>query len=121
MDINDCKHGDIIVCDNGKCPLKKEEYNQQIKADAGKLEISLVPMQIVKDIAQVRMYGKAKYKDKECWQQVELQRYIDAMLRHTLAFLEDPKSVDPESGIEHYKHAECNWAFISHFMKESEK
>ena len=31
--------------------------NQTAKADVGKLQISLVPTQIVNDIAEVRMYG----------------------------------------------------------------
>lgn len=91
---------------------------QEAKADAGKLEISLTPVQIVRDIAEVRMYGTKKYGDPDNWKRVELQRYINAMLRHTLAFWEDPHSVDEESGIPHYKHAECNWAFISEMMKE---
>lgn len=91
---------------------------QEAKADAGKLEISLTPVQIVRDITEVRMYGTKKYGDPDNWKRVELQRYINAMLRHTLAFWEDPYSVDEESGIPHYKHAECNWAFISEMMKK---
>lgn len=95
--------------------------DQTAKADAGKLQISMVPTQIVNDIAEVRMYGNKKYGDPNNWRRVELQRYIDAMLRHTLAFWEDPNSVDEESGIPHYKHAECNWAFISEMMKGKDK
>lgn len=95
--------------------------DQTAKADAGKLQISMVPPQIVRDIAEVRMYGNKKYGDPNNWKSVELQRYVDAMLRHTLAFWEDPNSVDEESGIPHYKHAECNWAFISEMMKGKEK
>jgi len=91
--------------------------DQTIKADAGKLQIHLVPMQIVKDIAQVRMYGIDKYGDTDSWQRVELTRYIDAMLRHTLDFLADPGGKDPESGIQHYKHMACNMAFICALME----
>lgn len=91
---------------------------QEAKADAGKLEIDLVPMQIVRDVALVRMYGTAKYGDPNNWKRVELRRYINALLRHTLAFLEDNGSVDDESGIEHYKHMACNLAFICEMMKE---
>lgn len=91
---------------------------QEAKADAGKLELDLVPMQIVRDIAQVRMYGNAKYGDPDNWKLVELRRYINALLRHTLEFLEDHHSVDEESGIEHYKHMACNMAFICYMMKE---
>ena len=90
--------------------------NQEAKADAGKLQLRLVPTQITRDIAEVRMYGVEKYKDPDNWKKVELERYIDAMLRHTLAFLDDPHGVDEESGIPHYKHAECNWAFISEIL-----
>lgn len=91
--------------------------DQAAKADAGKLRLSLVPFQIVRDVAEVREYGCRKYRDPENWKKVEFRRYVDAMLRHTLAFIEDPTGVDEESGIPHYKHAECNWAFISEMMK----
>lgn len=86
--------------------------NQTAKADAGKLQITLVPTQIIKDIAEVRMYGNAKYHDPNSWKQVEVQRYRDALCRHLLEYIKDPKSVDAESGIPHYKHMACNMAFI---------
>lgn len=92
--------------------------NNQAKADAGKLELDLVPVQIVRDICEVRMYGTKKYGDPQNWRRVELRRYVNALLRHTLAFAEDIHSVDEESGIPHYKHMECNLAFISELMKE---
>lgn len=90
--------------------------DQSAKADAGKLQISLVPTQIVKDIAEVRMYGNRKYGDSENWKSVEVRRYIDALLRHTLEFVRDLNSVDAESGIAHYKHMACNMAFICEMM-----
>ena len=95
------------------------EDNQTAKADVGKLQISLVPTQIVKDIAEVRMYGNKKYGDPDNWKTVELRRYIDALLRHTLAFVDDNGSKDDESGIEHYKHMACNMAFICEIMSGS--
>ena len=96
--------------------------NQEAKADAGKLQIHMVPMQIVRDIAEVRMYGTNKYGgDENNWKRVELMRYVDAMLRHTMDFVDDMFGVDKESGIPHYKHAECNWAFISDMMKDLER
>lgn len=90
--------------------------DQSAKADAGKLQISLVPTQIVKDIAKVRMYGNRKYGSSDNWKQVEMRRYIDALLRHTLEFVRDLKSIDAESGIAHYKHMACNMAFICEMM-----
>lgn len=87
--------------------------NDQIaKQDAGKPKLSLVPTQIIRDIAEVREYGNQKYKSKDNWQNVEKQRYIDALYRHLLSYIDDPDGVDEESGIRHYKHIACNMAFI---------
>ena len=92
--------------------------SQFAKADNGKLQISLVPMQINKDIAEVRMYGTNKYNSPNNWVIVEMKRYVDALLRHLIAFIEDNNSVDEESGIPHYKHASTNMAFICEMMRE---
>ena len=89
------------------------EINYNIKKDKGKLRLTLVPLQIVRDIAEVRMYGIVIYPGVDSWKQVEAWRYRDAAFRHFLAYLEDPESVDPESGIKHRKHLECNLAFLA--------
>ena len=86
--------------------------DQTIKADAGKRRLSLVPAQICYDIAEVREYGEEKYGTSESWKRVEIERYIDALYRHLLAYIENRKGVDAESGIKHYKHLACNAAFI---------
>lgn len=88
--------------------------NQKAKADAGKPRLTLVPSQIIWDVAEVREYGVKKYPNggPDNWKQVELQRYRDAAYRHFLKYIEDPDSVDEESGIPHYKHWVCNAAFI---------
>ena len=91
--------------------------DQSAKSDAGKLELSLVPTQIIRDVAQVRMYGTEKYRDPDNWKKVEMQRYVNALYRHFLAFIDEPASVDEESGIPHYKHMACNMAFICEMMK----
>lgn len=119
------KETSMKACDTESCQeCWNREYiepgaktSQSEKADAGKLELDLVPVQIAKDIAQVRMYGNAKYGDPDNWKTVELRRYINALLRHMLAFLEDRGSKDDESGIEHYKHMACNMAFICEMMR----
>lgn len=95
-----------------------KSVSQFAKADNGKLQISLVPMQINKDIAEVRMYGTNKYNSPNNWVIIEMQRYVDALLRHLIAFIEDNNSVDEESGIPHYKHAATNMSFICEMMRE---
>lgn len=92
--------------------------DQDIKADEGKLQIRMVPPQIVKDIAVIREYGNRKYNDPHSWRRVEVDRYVDALLRHTLDFMEDYYSVDEESGHYHYQHMACNMAFLCELLKE---
>ena len=101
----------------GKCIGVKftESDSQTAKADAGKAEIRLVPMEIVWAIAWIRMYGNRKYGDPENWKTVEPERYRDALMRHLLHYISDPKSVDEESGYPHLWHAACNLAFLMHF------
>ena len=95
--------------------IHRDTGNQEAKADAGKAEIRLVPMEIVWAIAWIRMYGNRKYGDPDNWKTVEPERYRDALMRHLLAYISDPKSVDEESGYPHLWHAACNLAFLMHF------
>lgn len=87
--------------------------NQEAKADAGKPRLTLVPRRIIWDIAEVRMYAvNNKYKDPDNWKKVEPQRYKDALMRHLMKYLDNPKSVDEESGLNHLWHIACNVAFL---------
>lgn len=88
--------------------------NQKVKADEGKLRLTLVPSGIIRAIARVRMYGNAKYPEggPDNWKQVEKERYRDAMYRHMLAYLDDPEGIDEESGLPHLWHLACNVAFL---------
>ena len=102
----------------GKTPAKvraiePQDISQSAKADAGKPRLTLVPMQIVFDVAEVREYGNRKYGDKDNWKKVEAERYREAAFRHFLRYIDDPDGVDEESGIKHRKHLECNLAFLA--------
>ena len=101
-----CQH----CSDGSKFELKIDD--QTAKADAGKPQITLVPRKIIWDIAKIRMYGNQKYGDPDNWKQVSQERYRDALMRHLLLYLDDPKSVDEESGFPHLWHAACNMAFL---------
>ena len=86
--------------------------DQTAKADAGKARLSLVPRKIIWAIARIREFGCKKYKDPDNWKRVEVDRYKDAAFRHFLQYLDDPKSVDQESGLPHLYHLACNIAFL---------
>lgn len=98
----------------------KPKPDQTAKADAGKPRLSLVPMQIMFDIAEVREFGNRKYGDPENWRKVDPDRYVDALLRHTLRFVQDRRAVDKESGLTHLKHMACNVAFLCELLKDEQ-
>lgn len=91
---------------------KTAQNKEEAKADNGKPKLSLVPRQILFDVAKVREFGTKKYGDSENWRQVEVQRYRDAAFRHFMAYLDDPYGVDEESGLSHLSHLACNIAFL---------
>ena len=95
--------------------------NQLAKADAGKPKLTLVPRQIIYDIAEVREYGNKKYGNPDNWKEVEIERYKDAAFRHFIAYLDEPRGVDAESGIEHLKHLACNIAFLCELERHPNK
>ena len=95
--------------------------DQNAKADAGKYRPSIVPMrELIKDIAAVREYGDKKYGDTNSWQRVDRERYVDALGRHTIEFLDNPTSRDEESGLPHLWHIACNVAFLCEMYKEAD-
>mgnify|MGYP000933977832 CR=1 FL=1 len=102
--------------------LKTTDTDQSAKADKGKLELSLVNPELVKAVAEVRMYGTKKYGDSENWRKVEPKRYVDALYRHLLAYIEG-NEVDEESGLSHLSHMACNISFLldKDYLKAHEK
>ena len=86
--------------------------NQAAKADAGKLDLTLVPRQIIREIAAVRGFGNQKYHSPDNWRTVEPERYRAAAFRHLLAYLDDPSGVDEESGLPHISHLATNIALL---------
>ena len=94
--------------------LKEKEINYHAKQDYGKAKLSLVPRRIIWDVAAIREYGNNKYPDggPDNWRSVEPERYRDAAYRHFLGYLDDPRSVDSESGFPHLWHLACNIAFL---------
>lgn len=94
------------------------EMNQGVKFDEGKPRLSLCPTYIMTAIARVREHGVRKYGSVDSWKEVETERYIDALLRHTMAFVDNPEGLDADSGLPHLWHVCCNAAFLAEQMKE---
>lgn len=90
----------------------KEKFEGFKKFDSGKPAFELIPPKAIREVAQVLTYVAKKYEPynwKECR---DLDRLIGATLRHIFDWIEDPKSVDEESGIDHLAHAACDLLFL---------
>ena len=98
----------------------QDTNNQDAKADDGKSTLSLVPTEIIFEIEKVRSYGNKKYHSPDNWKQVEVERYHQALLRHTLAMWDDMYARDKESGLLHLSHMATNIAFMLEMMKDKE-
>lgn len=95
--------------------------DQNAKMDSGKVEITLVPMEMVETAAVVRMFGCMKYPNggADNWKQVDVERYRNALFRHLFQYLREPYGIDHESGLPHWYHVTCNVAFITQMEMQS--
>lgn len=117
-----CEQNTEITRKKTQTPYWRAEdmLNQSAKADSGKPNLSLVPKEIIYEIEKVRSFGVKKYKDPDNWKKVEIERYHEALLRHTLAIWDDVQARDKESGLLHLSHIATNVAFLLEMMKDKE-
>tara|TARA_Y100000310_G_scaffold330229_1_gene401530 strand:- start:2693 stop:3076 length:384 start_codon:yes stop_codon:yes gene_type:complete len=81
------------------------------KFDGGKPSLSMISSRALLEEAKVMNYGEQKY-DRDNWRKgMAWTRFIDAAMRHILAFNEG-ESIDEESGLHHLAHARCCLAFL---------
>lgn len=92
--------------------------DQSTKKDAGKLRMELIPTSAMKSLGRVLTFGAKKYSPNS-WKKVEADRYIGALLRHIVRFMDDPLGKDDESGLYHIEHVLCNAAFLNDFVQNS--
>lgn len=83
-----------------------------LKDTVGKPRLTLVPRKIIFAIAKVREFGNRKYLTEDSWKLNSRRAYQDAAFRHFIAYLDDPDSLDEESGLPHLHHLATNIAFL---------
>lgn len=97
---------------------EKDSYNvasvrdQSLKADGEKLRMELIPTSAYIGLGRVLTYGANKYAPNS-WQGVEYERYVGALIRHLVSFIDDPTGRDDESGLLHIEHLLANAVFLN--------
>lgn len=83
----------------------------KIKFDKGKDRLALVPTASIKAVGAVMTHGVEKYYENS-WKEVEAPRWRDALMRHWCEYIDDPYSIDPDSGLPHLWHIAANAAIL---------
>lgn len=96
--------------------------DQEKKHDADKPRMAFL-LQIPdaqEGLTRVFEHGADKY-GAGTWDKVEIDRYINALVRHVFAMGEDAKAKDEESGLLHIDHVLWNAAVISQMIHSWKK
>jgi uncharacterized protein YuzB (UPF0349 family) len=94
-----------------------ERDKQALRYNQGKVQWSLVDYKSIEPMVRVLEYGCLKYSKNNWKKGMPASQIIESMLRHTFKLLEG-ELVDPESGIEHVGHIQCNAMFLAYVLKE---
>lgn len=89
--------------------MKAERFNE------GKEKWSLVDFKSLKPMVQVLEYGTKKYSRDNWKKGLPVTEICESMLRHIYSFL-DGETIDPESGLPHVGHIQCNAMFLAHMI-----
>lgn len=98
----------------------KEYYNHNNKLgdrfNKGKLQWNLVDFPSFEPMVKVLEFGASKYSAHNWKKGLKVTETIDSMLRHLFALLNGEDN-DPESGLSHIGHIQCNAMFLAFMLK----
>lgn len=82
----------------------------------GKRKWSLVHFESMEPMIQVLEFGAKKYAPKNWMKGLDPVEILESMQRH-LGKLLDGEEIDPESGLHHMGHIQCNAMFYNYMLK----
>ena len=94
------RHAQGIGCVNS------EEFT---KHDGGKIDFSLVPVEVIEALAEQLHHGAKKYK-RDNWKLGSTDRYYAALMRHLMAWRRGERH--DEEGLPHLQAVLCNASFL---------
>ncbi len=82
-----------------------------LKHDTEKLRYDLIPVEALEEIAKVLTHGAAKYGANNWKEEMDLDRYYAAAMRHLMAWRKGELK-DPDSGCYHLIQVAVNCIFL---------
>lgn len=86
------------------------------RKNEGKLRWSLVPQSSLIPMVRVLEFGADKYAPNNWKKGLPVLEICESLKRHLDAFMEG-EDIDPESGLSHIGHIQCNALFVSWMME----
>lgn len=90
-----------------------------LRFNSGKRKWSLVDWKSLEPMVEVLEFGAKKYDDWNWANGLKTTEVCESLLRHVFAYLNGEDN-DPESGITHIGHIQCNAMFLS-YMAQNRK
>lgn len=87
-----------------------------LRYNAGKPKYSLLHLESLEPAVRVLEYGALKYAPYNWQKGLKVTEIIDSLMRHLTAF-QNGENLDPESGLDHVGHMQCNLMFLAYMMK----
>lgn len=91
--------------------------DKALRYNEGKLQWSLVDFKSLEPMVQVLEFGAKKYAPNNWKKGLETQKIMESLLRHAFAFMSGEDN-DPENGISHVGHMQCNLMFLQYMLRE---
>lgn len=96
--------------------VNSTEKGSGARYNAGKVDLSLIPLVTLEDEARVWMHGAKKYAKNNWMKGMDWDIPLACALRHLAAF-QRGEDTDPESGLPHIAHAMCNLRMLTLYSK----
>lgn len=97
-------------------PDKKPITKKALRFNEGKLRWGLVDFDSLEPLVKVLEFGSQKYDDHNWKKGLPITGVCESLLRHVYAFMKGEDN-DPESGLSHIGHIQCNAMFLAYYMR----
>lgn len=84
---------------------------QALRFNKDKPKYSLLDLQSLEPCVKVLEFGALKYAPNNWKKGLIMSEILDSMMRH-IAALQSGEMIDPESGLSHIGHIQCNALFL---------
>jgi hypothetical protein len=93
-----------------------EELKGGNRWNKGKPQWSLVHFKSFEQMVRVLEFGATKYAPYNWAKGLSVKEILESTLRHTMALLGGEDN-DPETGLPHYAHMQCNDMFLAYMIE----